>query len=241
VVRGSNAIEASVTRAPSKVPFFSGYRTDYIVSPDADRPSPQAYLVEQDAGFSLRPHFHQSHQFQVVVAGEGTLGPHRLTPGTVHYASPESGYGPIVAGPEGLSYFTLRAVTDRTASPLPDERHRMRSGLDKRQYTRVPPQGGWLSGEPALAVEIRDIISLDDHGLAAWLVRLPPGCGVQLGEAAAGRFHVVNSGALLAQGITYVQGAVVFTSGDDAPVDLRAAEQGAELLVVQFPGNALEK
>ena len=41
---------------------------------------------------------------------------------TVHYSSPEAGYGPIVAGPEGLEYLTLRRVSEQGAFYLPDER-----------------------------------------------------------------------------------------------------------------------
>lgn len=243
MIVGRNTQEVRTARAPSKVTFFRGFRTDYIVSPDGERPSPQAYLVEQDAGFLLRPHFHQRHQFQVFIAGEGALGAHRLSPGTVHYASPESGYGPIVAGPSGLSYFTLRAVTDCTASPLPEERHRMRRGLKKQQYTLVAPEDGWSSRSASSppAVEVRDIIAPDCQGLGAWFARLPVLASAQLGNAndGAGRFHIVLGGSMIVGDRIYEKDGVIFASSDETHFALRAGEHGADLLVLQFPRSAL--
>ena len=45
-----------------------------------------------------------------VVGGGGTMGRHEIAPIMVHYAGAYSGYGPIIAGPEGVKYFTIRAV-----------------------------------------------------------------------------------------------------------------------------------
>src|SRR5678816_3651970 len=72
--------------------------------------SPTVFLVEQAPNVSLRTHFHRQNQFQIFVRGSGTIGRHPLGPLMVHYAGAYSGYGPLVAGPEGLAYFTLRTV-----------------------------------------------------------------------------------------------------------------------------------
>lgn len=235
---GTNPQQVAALRAPSPVSFFRGLRTDYMVSPGGGRPSPQAYLVEQEAGFSLRPHFHQSHQFQVVVAGCGTLGVHELTPQTVHYASLEAGYGPIVAGPQGLHYFTLRAVTDHSAAPLPQERHRMRPGLVKKQCTVTAPSGGWAAGR---SCGLREIIAPDEAGLAAWSSGAGPATAVPLPPTLAGacRFYLVVAGGVQGEAGTFATGAVLFATSDAAPV-LSATEDGTHLLVLQFPPQALD-
>jgi hypothetical protein len=95
--------------------IFVGEGYDLLRPPkDAPR-SPLAFMVAQRANWVLRTHFHDQHQFQMVARGSGTLGKHALAPFADHYTSPESAYGPIIAGPEGLAYFTLRAVTAITA------------------------------------------------------------------------------------------------------------------------------
>ena len=70
--------------------------------------SPTVALIEQPAGFEFMPHFHRQNQFQVFVGGSGSLGRHALAPVVVHYAGAYTGYGPLLAGPEGIQYFTLR-------------------------------------------------------------------------------------------------------------------------------------
>ena len=51
----------------------------YTLPPDEKPPAddalhPMAFLVEKGPGAVTRPHFHQTDQFQVVVAGRGMLG-----------------------------------------------------------------------------------------------------------------------------------------------------------------------
>ena len=82
-------------------------------------PSPQAFLVEQEANATILTHYHQQNQFQVVVGGDGTLGRHAVAPLLVHYAGAFTGYGPIVSGAQGLQYLTFRANNDPGAQFLP--------------------------------------------------------------------------------------------------------------------------
>src|SRR5689334_11266367 len=104
---------------------FRGFLTDFIVPTPDDPLQAQAYLVEQNAGWVLPVHFHLENQYQVVTGGSGTLGAHPVAPLYVHFASRESGYGPITAGPEGLAYLTLRVQGDAGAWYLPESRPRM--------------------------------------------------------------------------------------------------------------------
>lgn len=89
------------------VPFHKG---EWMESGQDPRLSPTVFLVEQPANTTLKTHFHGENQFQVFVRGSGSIGRETISPMTVHYAGAYTGYGPLLSGPEGLFYFTIRAV-----------------------------------------------------------------------------------------------------------------------------------
>lgn len=219
--------------------LFHGYRTDYIATPGpAGALTPQAFLVEQDPHYHLSTHYHLQHQFQVMVGGDGTLGKHAVTPFATHYASPESGYGPIVSSGAGLSYFTLRVVADTTTWVLPEHRARMTQGLRKRQrYADAPP----APEEQARSTAVDAVLPLDEHGSGAWFVRVTPGDSLVLpdADAGAGRFHIVASGSMRVGAEAHGRLSVVFTSSDESDFCIDAGQQGLQVMVVQFPRDAL--
>ncbi len=223
-------------------PEFVGVITDLIVPHgEAPAPRPQAFLVEQRANWTLPTHFHQEHQFQVFVAGSGSIGRNAVQKLAVHYASPHTGYGPLVSGDEGISYLTLRAVGDTGAWYLPEQRAALLLRIRKQQ----------AHGMPARAIEPEQLRALDNSfeetliepqegGLAAWLLRLPANeCAAppQLAETGGGRFYVVTQGSLLMQGEELVALATVFVSQDEK-IELQAGDEGLEVLVLQFPAVA---
>lgn len=132
------------------------------------------YLVEQSPNWVLPVHFHLQHQYQVVTAGTGTLGRHPVEPLAIHYASPESGYGPLTAGPGGLSYLTLRVESDDGAWYLPESRPRMQRGISKTQVHAQPEAHLKEAAGRAPDVPANEIlITPDGYGLAACYARLP--------------------------------------------------------------------
>lgn len=72
------------------------------------------------------------------MTGGGGLGRNNdvMHPLAAHYADHHTGYGPINAGPQGFSCFTLRAKTDSGAVYL----HRPAKPGDNRQPTRRHPR-----------------------------------------------------------------------------------------------------
>ena len=72
--------------------------------------------MEQPRRATVPPHFHDTDQFQVFVAGAASFGKHRVEPLTVHYAGGHTPYGPIVTAEEGTHYFTLRKHWDCSVS-----------------------------------------------------------------------------------------------------------------------------
>src|SRR5262245_6284358 len=68
---------------------------------------PQVYLAESEPGDRVPPHVHLVDEFQVSLLGGGSIGNHLVAGVTVHYADAFSPYGPLLAGPAGLSFFTV--------------------------------------------------------------------------------------------------------------------------------------
>src|SRR5260221_8622645 len=126
MIRTGTLEKARAERRPPVLPNGTGYwRNGLIVSQAEDPVAPQAFLVEQDTGTLIEPHFHLQDEFQVMVGGSGSLGRHAVQPVSVHYAGAHTGYGPITAGSDGLDYFTLRARMDTGAQFLPVARDKM--------------------------------------------------------------------------------------------------------------------
>ncbi|HYF07793.1 MAG TPA: hypothetical protein VD970_09230, partial [Acetobacteraceae bacterium] len=124
---GSNSVD------PAALPTV-----EYTDPAPGDRRPPQAFLVEQEPGAIVHPHFHFVDQFQVAVDGGGLLGRHPIAPVTVHFAGACTAYGPITPGEAGLKYFTLRASADGTGAQfLPASRGRMRPTAKRHRLT--PP------------------------------------------------------------------------------------------------------
>lgn len=221
---------------------FRGH-TDYLIESEAGaRPAPQAFLVHQAPGWVLPPHFHLEEQFQVITRGSGTLGKHAVAPITVHYTSRETGYGPLVAGAEGLDYLSLRAVTDPGAWYMPESRDKMRRGLRKWQTTLGPLDADAPGPLDSTLPSTEALLPMDQDGLAVWLMRLPAQARATAPHPpqGGGRFHVVVGGTLHLAGVELGHAACVWRDAADAAMDVCAGPAGLALLVLQFPAQALE-
>lgn len=209
-----------------------------IASPEGDRPSPTAYLVEQDSHVVVRSHFHVGSQFQVVVAGSGSLGRNPIKPFVVHYVAPHTGYGPITAGEEGLAYLTLRPLTvpGGGAQYLPDSRDKLDLSLPKRQISSNPFEP--LGSEAQACVT--EMIAPQADGLAAWIVHLPPrktSAPPPL-DRGSGRFYVVAKGEMSLAGERVQELGIAWATTDERAFALEAGPPGVDVIVMQFPANA---
>lgn len=240
----SGTLQAAVP-SPGPVNLERGYflRKTLISSAQMQTPSPHAYLVEQSPGSVSAPHFHHNSEFQVIVAGGGTLGRHEVRPFTVHYAGQQTGYGPINAGSEGISYLTMRPIMETTIWHLPQYRADMNPRIPKLQLSSasLPPADAASLAALREAV-IEPVIAPKPGGLAAWRVRVPSGAVIEPPDHVngAGRFHVVIGGSLLHSGEALPYLGTVWTSADEPEFALAAGDAGLDLLVMQFPANAWE-
>ena len=213
-------------------------RTDIILSTPgatpADRRGPQAFLVEQSADSLAGSHYHIEAQFQVVVAGGGSIGRHELKPLTVHYANPYTGYGPITGGPEGLSYVTLREVGDpHRPFYLPDTKDQMKPG-PRLNLTSEPV----AEGNPAAlqAPSCEAVIAPREDGIAVWMVRVPPNQSVPAPRHASGggQFRLVTAGTMASGAGKLQRLGCAFHSIEESELPVVAGESGLEVLVLQF-------
>lgn len=230
------------TRKDFVKPQFVGSVTDLIVpQDDSPAPRPQAFLVEQTSNWTLPTHFHLEHQFQLVVAGGGHLGRHPVRPLDVHYASPHTGYGPLVSDRAGVSYLTLRAVGDTGAWYLPEMREKCmripKMNLHASPERLMPLQE--LAQLPAPSLET--LIAPRPDGLAAWLLRLGPGQRCEApaeATAGGGRFVVVTQGSLALSDGRLLDALSVSWVGPQDRLELVAGPQGLEASILQFPAHA---
>jgi hypothetical protein len=218
---------------------FLGKRSDGEIKDH----QPQAFLIEMKADEVIVPHFHEVDQFQVFVAGDGSLGRNNeaAQPLSVHYADHHTGYGPINAGPQGFSYFTLRAKSDSGAVYLHKPGYRERLKPSRKRHGIAP--GLTLSTEPVLMerkeVTVEKLLpELDGtDGLAASLTRMGPGMTLAAPDPAGsgGQYCLVVNGSLELDGASYPSWSTLFVAAGDALLELRAGAKGLEALLLQFP------
>jgi hypothetical protein len=211
-----------------------GYRHDYYGTPGVIDTSPQAFLVELPyAGATVRPHFHDIDQFQVVVAGNGRIGKKALAPITFQYADAYTPYGPIVANDDGISFFTLRNVSSGGHYKMPGSKHLMacRAGRNIAGAfdTQAPLPGAGESTTETL-------LSAQQDGVLAIGIRL--GAGAQHAPPrsdAGGQYLLVCSGSLVAEdGRQLPANSVLRTESGETGSTLIAGDNGAAVLVLQF-------
>jgi hypothetical protein len=220
------------------------WRTDFLGKQgdgEVKEHQPQAFLIEMSANEVIVPHFHAVDQFQVFVAGSGSLGRNKeaAQPLSVHYADHHTGYGPINAGPQGYSYFTLRAKSDAGAVYLHNPGYREKLKPSRKRHGVA---GVTLSTEPVLMelkeVKIEPLMKELDSGdgLGVTLIRMGPGMSHAGPDPAAtgGQYYLVANGSLELAAGTYPAWSPVFVAKSDEPLTLRAGPKGLEVLLLQF-------
>jgi hypothetical protein len=210
------------------------HKGEWMEAPQEPHTRPASFLLEQPAHATLEAHFHRSNQFQVFVEGSGSIGRHSIDAVTVHYAGAYTAYGPLIAGAQGLKYFTFRNAKEEGFIPVA-RREAMRAG-PKRHAQSV----AWDSTKAGAVhvLERHDLIAHGDDGLAAYVLRLPPDATSAIapgGQAHLGQFYMVLAGELHSAGVTLNRWEHVYADqGEDAP-KLQAGSAGAEVLCLQLP------
>jgi hypothetical protein len=222
--------DLSIEGVPVWFTGYLGFDEDKARAPASVQPV--AYLIEQDANTTLRSHFHVSDQFQVFVHGAGVFAKQPLQQVTVHYACAYAPYGPIQAGGNGLSYFTLRNGPDKGPRFMPESRAELKAG-SRRQFSlppihRTAPEALKLTQ----TASCRPLHPPEASGLAVWLHTAPPAATV-IGPSprdGGGQYWLVLSGEL--QGLA--EESCVFVPPEEPALAVTAGARGFEALVLQF-------
>jgi hypothetical protein len=201
-----------------------------------------ATLVEQDPESSLMAHFHVADQFQVFVGGGGRLGKTPVAGVLIQFVGPHTPYGPIVAGPDGIHYLTLRNGYDGGGRLMPECRDELPTPRAFRQEVSEAMQRTSVDELRQLScADAGEVIAANADGLAAWRFRLPPGHALEGPDPASGRGQhwVVLSGALqCAEASALVANSCIFVFPDDPPFVGRAGTEGLDILALQYPRRA---
>jgi hypothetical protein len=220
----------------------SQWRIDYLgTRTPTVEDRPHIFLVEMDPGGSIRPHFHQVDQFQVFVSGSGSLGRNAVPLITLHYADHHTAYGPIAAGPFGLSLFTIRAKCDTGSIYVDEPGYKELLKPTKKRY--LLKESVALSTEPVLQsrseVALENLLEGADvcDGLGAFILRL--GAGMKSAgpdpSTSGGHCYLVVNGSLQLDGASYPVWSIIHANSTDAALELVAGPQGLEMIMFSFP------
>ena len=206
---------------------------------------PQLLLVEQLVpGSKILPHFHGIDQFQVFIDGVGRLGHHDIHPISIHYTNRYTGYGPIEAGPQGLSYLVLRPSFDTLGSQylhVPEARARLRPG--SKRFLLADGIAARTADELLAldAIKVKRVMGVEaddpEAGLFVDVVSVPSHTCYAACDPASGGGQVV---IVIAGSVTHageplgLRGSIAVMA-DEPAVSVSAGESGAQLLVLQYP------
>ncbi len=213
-------------------------RGHYVAGNEAnDNGLPQGFLVHQPPHAVTPAHFHEPNQFQVFVGGAGRMGAYPAQPLTVQYANGHTPYGPIVAGEQGVKYFTLRQQWDPGAKYLPAAKDLLRTGNQRTRIKGGIEAAGAGPRDTRGGNRIDTIFEPEADGLAAWIWRMPATNKALLPNPAegGGQYLIVAGGTMLHLGRTLDHLSTIYITADEPPFWAAAGEDGLDLLVLQFP------
>lgn len=202
---------------------------------------PQATMSELRAHESVVPHFHGVTMYQLFIAGYGTIGSRaqELKALTVQFKDHHTAYGPIVAGPQGISFVALRMRTGNS-QPTYLDKPGYRDALkpSKRRNLTSPPVS--FSTEPVLQDKKEaewETLLKDEDGMHAQLVRLGAGLSVKGPDpkAAGGYYVFVGNGSLVHDGEELPLWSMVVVDNSESEFVIQAGAKGVEALVLQYP------
>jgi len=197
---------------------------------------PCVFLVRYAKGTWSSAHFHTVDQFNIVVEGKGHFGRHEQTPYHVHFSRPYTPYGPLQPSKdEDWSFLTVRTRYDAGAQRMPESREKLdkvpnRHPWQVTRHVEFAPEGSKATLQP-----LPDIV--DDRGLIASALTLPPGGSIKTPDPSGGdgQYVIVFEGSVLHDGAEHSGLAVVSIKPDEPAFEVRAGAQGLKGVVLNFP------
>ncbi len=205
-------------------------------------PGPQATMSELQAHEAIKPHFHGVTMFQLFIAGSGTIGNRgqALKPLTVQFKDRHTAYGPVTAGPEGLSFVALRMYTGDSKPIYIHNKDEAKEKIRPSKRRNLTSEQVGFSIEPVLGARTEaawETVLEDDDGMCAKVVRLGAGMTVKGPDPgiAGGYYVFVGNGSLRHEGEELPLWSMVVVEKCEDAFDIRAGAKGLEALVLQYP------
>ena len=202
---------------------------------------PQATMSELRAHEVVLPHFHGVTMYQLFIAGSRTIGANakELKPLTVQFKDHHTAYGPIVAGPQGITFVALRMKTGNSKPTYlnkPNYREELRPSK-RRNLTSAPVN---FSIEPVMTdkkVAEWETLLQDEDGMCAQIVRLGAGMSVKGPDPKAfgGYYLFVGNGSIVHAGEELPLWSMVVVENNETEFLIQAGAKGLEALVLQYP------
>ena len=206
---------------------------------------PQLLLVEQKVpGSQILPHFHDLDQFQVFMDDHGRLGHHSIAPISIHYTNSHTGYGPIVAGEKGFSYYVFRpdfAIGGSYYLHVPEARAHLKPGgkrvLMAEGVSLMPPE----KLTQLITPQIKRLIGVKegepDAGVFVDEVNLGPAMEYRGPDPAdgGGQVFLLVHGSITSGATTLSGRASLALTKDEPAATVKSGSQGAQLLIFQYP------
>ena len=205
-------------------------------------PGPQATMSELRANETIVPHFHGVSMFQCFIAGSGTLGARKqvIEPLTVQFKDHHTAYGPIISGPQGLSFVAMRMYTGNS-EPVYLDKPGYREKLQPSKRRHLTSEPVRFSTAPVMQsrteVVWETLFQDVEDGMHAQVVRIGAGMTVAGPDprAAAGYYVFVGNGSLLHNGEELPLWSMVVVEPTEEKFEIRAGDLGVEALVLQYP------
>jgi hypothetical protein len=211
-------------------------------SSSAPAPGPQATMSELQPHETITPHFHGVTMFQCFIAGSGTLGARKqvIEPLTVQFKDHHTAYGPIIAGPHGLSFVAMRMYTGNSEPVYLDKPgYRERLEPTKRRHLTSEPVRFSIAPVLQARTEVawETLLQDSEDGMHAQIVRLGAGMTVEGPDprAAGGYYVFVGNGSLLHNNEELPLWSMVVVESNEEKFSICAGELGLEALVLQYP------
>jgi hypothetical protein len=205
-------------------------------------PGPQSLMTQMCANETILPHVHGVAQFQIFPSGSGLIGKNEVRPLMLQYKDHHSAYGPLAAGPHGLTFISLR---NRTGDSHPV--YLSKPGY--REKLKPSKRRNWVSSNIPLSTEavlqfrkdaawepVYDPTKITDE-MSAHIVRLGGRVSTTVPDPklGGGTYLFVANGELEIQGKSLPRWSMVFVEPGEDAVEIRAGNKGLEALVMQFP------
>jgi len=164
-----------------------------------------------------------------------------VQPLMLQYKDHHTAYGPLVAGPHGLTFIALRNRTADSApvylsKPATGKSRNPASGATGCHRTLPCPPGRSFSTARRSPGPVYEPEKIADE-LAAHLLRLGAGMSTMGPDPkiGGGYYVFVANGSLEMQGEVLPAWSMVYVEPDEEAIEIKAGRNGLEALVMQFP------